>query len=138
MIDDKIFSGKSNIVLFSADENEKPMMPIGNVIAHSAVYDEIPDTASCDYAIIDRNMLTALLFGGNAEEREFQLLIQSEVYIFRPKNLKHPNKKRARRIWKKWAKRYGTRGGESILIPKAIVEFDGQCANIIGQSIEEE
>lgn len=44
------------------------------------------------------------------------LIIQSEPKINKPKNLKYPNKKRARRIWKKWKRRFGTTPGESIYL----------------------
>lgn len=52
----------------------------------------------------------------------------AKEYIYRPKNLKYPNKKRAKRIWKKWKKRYGSKQ-ERIVLPnstiKAIPNDDG-------------
>ncbi len=147
MMGDKIFGGKSSVVLFSADENGKAMTPIGNVIEHSVVYDDIPDdtvAASGCYHFeinatpIESKVLAALLFGDNAENCEYGLVIQSELHVLRPKNLKYPNKKRSRRIWKKWAKRYGTRGGESLVIPRATVKTDAGGIHIEAQKVKED
>ena len=49
-------------------------------------------------------------------------MIQEPPIINKPRNLKYPNKKRARRVWKKWAKRYGTSPGKMIYFPN--VEID--------------
>lgn len=58
---------------------------------------------------IDRDIIEKLL--GCAIDRKagvFSVTIQTgKKYIHRPRNLKYPNKKRARRIWKKWRRRYG-------------------------------
>lgn len=56
------------------------------------------------------------------EPSRCSLIIQSKPKINKPKNLKYPNKKRARRIWKKWAKRYGTTPNQVLYIPNAEVE----------------
>ena len=62
-----------------------------------------------DDAQIDRDTIEKLL--GCAIDRKagvFSVIVQKgKEYIHRPHNLKYPNKKRARRIWKKWRKRYG-------------------------------
>lgn len=60
------------------------------------------------------------------------VLMYANEHINRPKNLKHPNKKRARRVWNKWRKRYGVKGGHGLVIPKAKVDVsvDGETANI--------
>ena len=62
-----------------------------------------------DATNIDRNTIEKLL--GCAIDRKagvFSVIVQKgKEYIRRPRNLKYPNKKRARRVWKKWRKRYG-------------------------------
>lgn len=58
---------------------------------------------------IDRDIIEKL-FGCAIDRKDgvFSVTIQTgKEYIHRPHNLKYPNKKRARRIWKKWRKRYG-------------------------------
>lgn len=45
--------------------------------------------------------------------------IGEKEYVYRPSNLKYPNKKRAKRIWKKWKKRFGSRNSPQIFIPRA-------------------
>lgn len=57
------------------------------------------------------------------------LIIQSKPKIDKPKNLKYPNKKRARRIWKKWKRRFGTTPGESICLPN--VDMRNEDKNVI-------
>ena len=58
---------------------------------------------------IDRDIIEKLL--GCAIDRKasvFSVTIQTgKKHIHRPHNLKYPNKKRAKRVWKKWRKRYG-------------------------------
>lgn len=53
------------------------------------------------------------------------LMIQSKPKINKPKNLKYPNKKRARRIWKKWKRRFGTTPGESICLTNVEIKHEG-------------
>lgn len=55
------------------------------------------------------------------------LVITSEPKINKPKNLKYPNKKRARRIWKKWKRRFGTTPGKMMYLPN--VEIESEMAN---------
>ena len=50
--------------------------------------------------------------------------IMGEPIINKPKNLKYPNKKRARRIWKKWKRRFGCSPTSAVLFPKARVDVD--------------
>lgn len=59
------------------------------------------------------------------EPSRCSLIIQSEPKINKPKNLKYPNKKRARRIWKKWKRRFGTTPGESIYLPDVEIKHEG-------------
>lgn len=60
-----------------------------------------------------------------SEPSRISLMIQEPPIINKPRNLKYPNKKRARRVWKKWAKRYGTRPGKMIYLPNA--EIESEC-----------
>lgn len=50
------------------------------------------------------------------------VILQSEPKINKPKNLKYPNKKRARRIWNKWRNRFGVREAKYYVIPKATIK----------------
>lgn len=59
-----------------------------------------------------------------SEPNRISLMIQEPPIINKPRNLKYPNKKRARRVWKKWAKRYGTRPGKMIYLPNVEVESE--------------
>lgn len=57
------------------------------------------------------------------------LVIQAEPIINKPKNLKYPNKKRARRVWKKkkWKRRFGTTPGKTMYLPN--VEIESEMVN---------
>ena len=59
-----------------------------------------------------------------SEPSRISLMIQEPPIINKPRNLKYPNKKRARRVWKKWAKRYGTPPGKMIYLPNVEVESE--------------
>lgn len=59
------------------------------------------------------------------EPSRCSLIIQSKLKINKPKNLKYPNKKRARRIWEKWKRRFGTKPGESICLPNVEMKREG-------------
>ncbi len=59
-----------------------------------------------------------------SEPSRISLMIQEPPIINKPRNLKYPNKKRARRVWKKWAKRYGTSPGKMIYFPNVEVESE--------------
>lgn len=59
------------------------------------------------------------------EPNRCSLIIQSKPKINKPKNLKYPNKKRARRIWKKWERRFGTTPGESIYLSDVERRIEG-------------
>lgn len=52
------------------------------------------------------------------EPSRCSLIIQSKPKINKPKNLKYPNKKRARRIWKKWKRRFGETPGKAMYFPE--------------------
>lgn len=59
------------------------------------------------------------------EPSRCSLIIQSKPKINKPKNLKYPNKKRARRIWKKWKRRFGTTPCESIYLSDVEIKHEG-------------
>lgn len=59
-----------------------------------------------------------------SEPNRTSLMVYGKPIINKPRNLKYPNKKRARRIWKKWAKRYGTSPGKMIYLPNVEVESE--------------
>lgn len=60
------------------------------------------------------------------------LVIQAKPKINKPKNLKYPKKKRARRIWKKWKRRFGTTPDKAMYFPEVEIgsEYDGECVRV--------
>lgn len=66
------------------------------------------------------------------EPSRCSLIIQSEPKINKPRNLKYPNKKRARRVWKKWKRRFGTTLNKAMYFPEVEIEskYDGQCVSV--------
>lgn len=63
-------------------------------------------------------------------KRVCTVIIENKPKINKPKNLKYPNKKRARRIWKKWAKRFGYAiPPKRIEIPDAVIESKLDISN---------
>lgn len=67
----------------------------------------------------------ASFFGFDPAKEDSQrvsLIIEGKPIISKPRNLKYPNKKRARRIWKKWAKRYGTTPNQVLYLPNVEIE----------------
>ena len=121
-----IFSRQSKIVLF--DDNK----PLGEVASEPTVWDDnnepITPTMGAplsfsfdindDYA---QDSLKDLFHTEYPPQGHFicSVSIGEKEYIYRPSNLKYPNKKRAKRIWKKWKKRYGSRNSPKMFIPKA-------------------
>lgn len=65
-------------------------------------------------------------------------MIQESPIINKPRNLKYPNKKRARRIWKKWAKRYGTSPGKMIYLPNVEVECTPERVRVTAKPTKQE
>lgn len=133
---DTIFSNGPCEISFAPLANPTEFHPLGEVIADSLYIieaDEADDapTASIpapttgrykftvDATNIDRDTIEKLL--GCAIDRKdgvFSVTIQTgKEYIRRPRNLKYPNKKRARRIWKKWRKRYGAYYPKQMVLP---------------------
>ena len=133
---DTIFSNGPCKISFAPLANPTESHPLGEVIADSLSIieaDEADDapTASVpaltegryeftiDDAQIDRDTIEKLL--GCAIDRKagvFSVAVQrGKEYIRRPHNLKYPNKKRAKRVWKKWRRRYGADYPEQLVLP---------------------
>ena len=123
---DTIFTNGPCEISFAPLDNLTEAHPLEEVIADSLsiieadeAYDaptaSIPALTTGRYEFtvgdtnIDRDTIEKLL--GCAIDRKagvFSVIVQKgKEYIHRPHNLKYPNKKRARRVWKKWRKRYG-------------------------------
>ena len=123
---DTIFSNGPCEISFAPLANLTESHPLGEVIADSLSIleaDEADDAPTASIPAlttgrhkftvgipnIDRDTIEKLL--GCAIDRKpgvFSVIVQKgKEYIHRPHNLKYPNKKRARRIWKKWRRRYG-------------------------------
>ena len=131
---DTIFSNGPCEISFAPLANPTEAHPLEEVIADSLSIieaDEAYDapTASIqalttgrykftiDDAQIDRDTIEKLL--GCAIDRKagvFSVIVQKgKEYIHRPYNLKYPNKKRARRVWKKWRRRNGAYYPEQVV-----------------------
>lgn len=82
-----------------------------------------PPSFDCDMSIGD--IAPIIGFDEALEPSRCSLMIQSKPKINKPKNLKYPNKKRARRIWKKWKRRFGTTPGESIYLSEVERRIEG-------------
>lgn len=137
---DRLFDSKERLITFLDVTDGKR---IGDrIIADSLVTESELESSeaqkpafgsySFDYTTDGTDIPDALL-GICKEPQTFlvDVTVGGEPYIYRPDNLKHPNKKRARRIWKKWAKRYGVRPTQKCIIPKAQIvvtpEDNGSC-----------
>lgn len=134
---DGLFSGKQQIMIFPQNDTPEDATLLGDVIADSLSITsckEDEENTEVNNAITHGNItfrlnnvdvdsveLSKVLgVGVTPTESTGSVMIESMPYINRPKNLKYPNKKRARRIWKKWEKRFGVRENESLFfIPKA-------------------
>lgn len=82
-----------------------------------------PLSFDCDMSIVD--IAPIIGFDEALGTSKCSLMIQSKPKINKPRNLKYPNKKRARRVWKKWAKRYGVSPGKMLYLSD--VELDSEC-----------
>lgn len=133
---DGLFNGKRQIMIFPQNDTPKESTLFSEVIAYATelVPSQQEDDMDVNNAITKGNItfrlnnvdvdsveLSKVLgVGVSPTESTVSVTIESMPYINRPCNLKYPNKKRARRIWKKWRKRFGVRGNESLFfIPKA-------------------
>lgn len=73
-----------------------------------------------------------------SEPSRISLMIQEPPIINKPRNLKYPNKKRARRVWKKWAKRYGTSPGKMIYFPNVEIDCNPGEIHVTAKPIKQE
>lgn len=123
--------GKSELLI--CDPNGE-MKPLGKVVEDSTELDRLsvrekaqfeplnigPISFECEMPIGD----TASIIGLDEalEPNRCSLIIQSKPKINKPKNLKYPNKKRARRVWKKRKRRFGTTPNKAIYFPEVEIE----------------
>ena len=139
--DTSILFGKSAIFIGKSEADMKPLKVVEDSLRLNP-----EDAAELDRLSVREKMLTMPLhiktqsiksefsidyaapiigFDEALEPSKCSLMIQSKPIINRPKNLKYPNKKRARRIWKKWKRRFGTTPGKSICLPNVEMKYDG-------------
>ena len=137
---DTIFSNGPCEISFAPLANPTEAHPLEEVIADSLSIieadeaDDAPTSSipalttgryefTVDDTNIDRDTIEKLL--GRAIDRKagvFSIIVKKgKVYIHRPHNLKYPNKKRARRVWKKWRKRYGAYYPKQMVLPNCIL-----------------
>ena len=134
---DIIFSNGPCEISFAPLANPTEVHPLEEVIADSLSIIEADDineaadaptasipaltTGRYEFNVGDTNIgrdIIEKLFGCAIDQKDgvFSVTIQTgKEYIHRPHNLKYPNKKRARRIWKKWRRRYGADYSEMVL-----------------------
>lgn len=128
-----VFDGESKTIKFKSDDIPCDYLEFdgwsddtkGGLITPALSVKEV--SYSCG---IDKSF-KGLLYSKQAEG-DVGCIVTTGLYINRPKNLKHPNKKRAHRVWNKWRKRYGIEGGKALIIPSAKVELseDGATTKI--------
>lgn len=133
--ENNIFSGASR--LFFAPKGTEDFKELPIVENSVTVNDDNlwkskmpPMQASCpfDCSILDKsgmkNLVEHWFDEAIGKPVEASFCVASKPYINRPRNLKYPNKKRARRIWNKWRNRYGVKSIQEILIPKVVVSVE--------------
>lgn len=142
---DTIFSNGPCEISFAPLANPTEFHPLGEVMADSLSVVEADEAADAptasipalttgrykftvDDTNIDRDTIEKLLGCTIApKDGVFSVIIQmGEVYIRRPHNLKYPNKKRARRIWKKWRRRYGADYPEQVVLPNCTLTTEAR------------
>lgn len=133
---DTIFSNGPGEISFAPLANPTEVHPLEEVIADSLSIieaDEADDaptasipaltTGRYEFNVGDTNIdrdIIEKLFGCAIDQKDgvFSVTIQmGKGYIRRPHNLKYPNKKRAKRVWKKWRRRYGAHHPEQLVLP---------------------
>lgn len=141
---DTIFSNGSCEISFAPLANPTEVHPLEEVIADSLSIEadeaseaptaSIPALTTGRYEFnvgdtnIDRDIIEKL-FGCAIVRKDgvFSVIIQmGKEYIHRPNNLKYPNKKRAKRVWKKWRKRYGADYPEQLVLPNCTVTTEAR------------
>lgn len=95
-----------------------------------------PLSFDCDIPIED--IAPIIGFDEALESSRCSLMIQSKPKINKPKNLKYPNRKRTRRIWKRWKRRFGTTPGESIYLSDAEMRNEGDNVIFTAKPIKNE
>lgn len=132
---DGLFSGKQQIIAFPHDAPEDAAL-LGEVISDSLEFAPSQDEEDIEVnkgvcngrisftlnggMISNSNTVKKLLgIAPTHNPIAAAVVVETGQSINRPKNLKYPNKKRAKRIWKKWKKRFGVRAEKYLYIPKA-------------------
>lgn len=142
---DTIFSNGPCEISFAPLANPTEFHPLGEVMADSLSVVEADEAADAPTASIpalttgrykftiddaqgDRDTIEKLLGRGiDRKAGVFSVVIQmGKEYIHRPHNLKYPNKKRARRIWKKWRRRYGADYPEQVVLPNCTLTTEAR------------
>lgn len=90
---------------------------------------------SFDFQMPMDDSLASLLgadFASEPNKQVCSLIIMGEPKINKPKNLKYPNKKRARRVWKKWKRRFGTTPNKAMCFPEVEIEskYGRDCVSV--------
>lgn len=134
--DTSILFGRSAIFIGASEVDMKPLKVVENSIEldRLSVREKMlaeplniePIHFECDMPIGDFASIMGFDKAAEPSKQVCPLVIKGEPTINKPKNLKYPNKKRARRIWKKWVKRYGSTPGKCLYLPK--VEIDCKIA----------
>lgn len=83
-----------------------------------------PISFECDMSTFNIPSIFGIDLASEPSKQVCSLVIQGKPIINKPRNLKYPNKKRARRVWKKWAKLYGTSPGKMIYLPNVEMESE--------------
>ena len=138
---DKLFGNPEILIGVPGGE----MKPIGKVAEGSIELDRLsarenmlteplkikPTSIGFDMPCEDIASFMGIDLASEPSKQVCSLVIQTEPKINKPKNLKYPNKKRARRIWKKWKHRFGETPGKAMYLPnveivsKIVSEHDG-------------
>lgn len=117
-----IFIGKSEVDM-------KPLKVVEDSLRlnpeDAVELDRLSVREKCDFQIPMDDSLASLLgadFASEPSEEVCSLIIMGEPKINKPKNIKYPNKKRARRVWKKWKRRFGTTPNKAMYFPEVEIE----------------
>ncbi len=129
----------SSSEIFITSVGERAQQKLGNIIADSISWsaeedmelDSINDrrtirfSCAVDLPNPDMQQVADILgIGTDGLPKVCSLTISGEPYIHRLKGLKYPNKKRATRIWKKWAKRFGITHPNALFLPDVEIGCD--------------
>lgn len=137
---DTIFNGRPCEIFFAPIDSSTEFSSLGVVIADSLSYEadneptesiSAPTADKYEFAIgdvrIDSGFTSKFLGEASKKLGTFSVIVQTgKEYIYRPKNLKYPNKKRARRIWKKWRRRFGAYYPEQMVLPNCTMTTEAR------------